>query len=134
MGAGVARSAARMRKALISLLAIQAAVTLAVAAGFYVYQGLAGAAAAGYGGLIALAVSGLLAWRLSRASRPGAGVAGLFLGALERFVFVAAAFAVGIALLKLAPIALIAGFVGAELGYYVAAGVMKDRLGKTDGG
>lgn len=114
-----------MRKALTSLLAIQAGITLAVAAGFYVYRGLPGVGAVLYGGGIALGVSSLLAWRLARASRPGAGIAGLYLGALERFVFVAAAFAVGIAALKLAPLPLLAGFAGAEIGYFLAAGLLR---------
>lgn len=125
-----------MRKALTSLLAIQAGITLAVAAGFYVYQGLAAAAAVFYGGGIALGVSVLLALRLARAARPGAGVAGLYLGAIERLIFVAAAFAAGIAALKLAPLPLLAGFAGAEIGYFLAAGLVRgERLntGSTDG-
>jgi len=114
-----------MRKAIPSLLAIQAGITLAVAAGFYVYQGRTAVWAALYGGAVALGVSGLLAFRLVRASRPGAGVLGLYLGALERMVFVAAAFAAGIAALDLAPIPLLAGFGAAEFGYLLAAGTLR---------
>jgi F0F1-type ATP synthase assembly protein I len=78
-----------MRKALISLLAIQAIVIVAIAAGFYLYSGqVLAAAAALYGGGVTLVVSVLLAWRMSRAARPGAGFAGLYIGALERMVFV----------------------------------------------
>ncbi len=127
---------ARMRKAILSLLAIQAGITLAVATGFYVYQGVATVWAALYGGGIALGVSGLLAFRLVRASRPGAGVLGLYLGAVERLVFVAVAFAAGIAALGLTPIALLVGFGAAELGYFLAAGVLRGARaeGSTDGG
>jgi F0F1-type ATP synthase assembly protein I len=114
-----------MRKVLVSLLMIQTIVTLAVAGGFFAYTRLGMAVAALYGGAIGLVVSVLLAWRMDRASRPGAGVAGLFLGALERMVFVIAAFAVGLAVMKLAPLALIAGFIGAEFAYYIAAGLFR---------
>ncbi len=117
-----------MQKVLISLLAIQALTTLAIAIGFYVaFSKLGVAAAALYGGATAMVLSALLAWRMRRASRPGAGFTGLYLGALERMVFVAAAFVLALAVLKLAPLALIVGFVGAELAYYVAAGLFRRR-------
>lgn len=114
-----------MRKVLISLLVIQAATTLAIAIGFYVAYGVTGVAAALYGGAVAMVVSALLAWRMRRASRPGAGAAGLYLGALERMVFVAAAFVLALAVLRLAPLELIVGFVGAELAYYMAAAFLR---------
>lgn len=117
-----------VRRAVLSLLAIQAVLTLMIAAGFYVYSGYYPAAlAAMYGGAVAIIVSLMLAFRLARAARPGAGIAGLYLGAIERFVFVLAATGAGIALIHLDPIALIAGFVGAELAYYVAAGIVRER-------
>ena len=117
-----------MRKALVSLLAIQAGITLAIVAGFSVYQGLLAAAAVAYGGAIALGVSGLLAWRLHRTSRPGASPWGLMIGPLERMVFVAAAFALAIAGLGLPPLPLIAGFAGAEMGYFLAAGTLRGKV------
>ena len=123
-----------MRKALISLLAIQVVATLAIAGGFYAYGGAGGMLAALYGGGSGVAVSLLLALRLSRAARPGAGVAGLYLGALERFVFVAAAFALAFAVLGLEPIPLLAGFAGAELAYYAAGGMVSRKLGRKNGG
>jgi len=129
-----------MRKAILSLLAIQAGITLAVAAGFYVYQGPAAACSALYGGAIAMGVSGLLAFRLARASRPGAGLAGLYLGAAERFIFVAAAFGGGIAAIGLAPLPMIAGFGIAELGYFIAGALVSGEptdttdTGREDGG
>jgi ATP synthase protein I len=117
-----------VRKAILSLLAIQAVLTLMIAAGFYVYSGrYPTALAVIYGGAVAIVVSLMLAFRLARAARPGAGIAGLYLGALERFVFVLAATGAGIALIHLDPVALIAGFVGAELAYYIAAGVVRER-------
>lgn len=129
-----------MRKAILSLLAIQAGIALAVAAGFYVYQGGSAAGSALYGGAIAMGVSGLLAFRLARAARPGAGLAGLYLGAVERFIFVAVAFAAGIAAIGLPPMPMIAGFGIAELGYFLAAGMLRGErtdtkeTGREDGG
>lgn len=118
-----------MRKALVSLLAIQAGVTLAIAAGFCVYQGLLAAAGVAFGGAIALGVSSLLAWRLYRAARPGAMALGLMLGPVERMLFVAGAFALAIAGLGLPPLPLIVGFAGAEMGYFLAAGALRGNTG-----
>lgn len=118
-----------MRKVLLRLLAIQGATTLAIAIGFYLAFGSPWTAAAVlYGGATAVVVSLLLAYRVGRASRPGASAAGLYLGAMERMVFVAAAFIVAFAVLRLAPIALIAGFVGAEIAYYIAASFFRSRV------
>ena len=46
---------------------------------------------------------------------------GLYLGAMERFAFVAVAFAVGLGALGLAPVPLLAGFGGAQCAYFIAA-------------
>jgi ATP synthase protein I len=111
-----------MRRALFNLLAIQAVITLAIAAGFCVHRGTpAVAEAALFGGGTGLAVSALLGLRLLRAARPGAGLGGLYLGAMERFVFVAVAFAVGLGALGLAPVPVLAGFGGAQCAYFIAA-------------
>ena len=118
----------RMRKALKSLLAIQAGITLAIAAGFFVYQGLPAAAGVAFGGAVALGVSGLLAWRLYRTARPGASPWGLMIGTFERMAFVAAAFALAIAGLGLPPLPLVAGFAGAEMGYFLAAGMLRGQV------
>lgn len=114
-----------MGKVLVRLLAIQALVGLGVAVGFYVYVGISGATASAYGAAIGLVVSLLLGWRMARASKVGVGLGAIMLGAVERMVFVCAAFGVGIAWLRLAPIAMIIGFMGAECAYYVLAGPMK---------
>lgn len=114
-----------MRETLIRLLAIQALVGVGIAAGFCVYKGVAAGAAALYGSAIGLAVSLLLAWSIKRATRPGASMAGLYLGALERMLFVVIAFGVGIGVLNLAPLALIVGFGVAECAYYIAASPLR---------
>lgn len=119
----VPRSRVRLRRTLTRLLATQILVTLAVAVGFYAMAPARLAVwSALYGGATAMIVSSLLAWRVNRASRPGAGVAGLYLSTLERMAFVAAAFVLALAVLELAPLALIAGFAGAEVAYYLTAG------------
>lgn len=117
-----------MRKVLLRLLAIQGAVTLAIAIGFYMaYSSPLAAGSVLYGGMMAAVLSLLLAWRVARASRPGANAAFLYLSVLERMVFVAGAFVLAIVVLRLVPLALIAGFVGAEIAYYMAAGVLRHR-------
>lgn len=135
--AGVAEPAGLpvMRAALFNLLAIQAVIAVAIAAGFYAHRGTpAVAAAALFGGGIALAVSALLGLRLLRAARPGAGVGGLYLGAVERFGFVAVAFAVGLGALGLAPVPLLVGFAGAQCAYFIAARWVHVREPMPSGG
>lgn len=113
----------RIRRLLARLLVIQAVVTLVVAIGFYIMDwSPSGGWSALYGGVVAMVAAALLAWRVARASRPGAGVAGLYLSTLERMAIVAAAFVLALAVLGLAPIAVIAGFAGAEIAYYLTAG------------
>ena len=117
---------AGIRTSLVVLLAIQSVIALLVAIGFYWYgHSLAPAAAALYGGGIGLATSALLGFRIARAARPGAGLGGLYIGALERFVFVATAFAVGIAVLNLEPVAIIVGFAATQCGYFIAGGLAR---------
>lgn len=122
-----------MREVLIRLLAIQALAGLAIAAGFYFRVGGFAALASAYGAGIGLVVSLLLALRMSQAARPGDGLRGLFIGAAERMIFVCAAFAAGIALLGLLPIAIVVGFAGAEMAYYIAAGPLRRQMLETMG-
>ncbi|MDN5939804.1 MAG: hypothetical protein L0H83_14240, partial [Salinisphaera sp.] len=77
---------------------------------------------------IGVIASLLLAWRINRAQRPGAGVAGLLLSTLERMVFVAAAFVLALLVLELVPLALIVGFIGAEAAYYVAGSWLRRQI------
>ncbi|MDA3922094.1 MAG: hypothetical protein PF501_15660 [Salinisphaera sp.] len=114
-----------MGKVLVRLLTIQALVGLVIAAGFFVYAGLGGAVAAIFGVFIGLGVTLLLGWRMARASRSGVSLAPLMMGAAERMLFVCVAFGVGIAWLRLAPVAILVGFMGAECSYYVLAGPMR---------
>ena len=76
-----------------------------------------------YGGIIALIIAALLGWRLQRAADHGAeeekaqGSVQLAIGAIERFIVVGVGFGVGIAVLKLPPIAMIAAFAAAQLSF-----------------
>lgn len=123
-------SQVRMQKILARLLVTQTVVTLVIAAGLYMAVATPLAVwSALYGGAMAMVVSTLLAWRVARASRPGAGAAGLYLSIFERMAFVAAAFVLALAVLELVPLALIAGFVGAEIAYYFTAGALRQQIG-----
>jgi hypothetical protein len=99
-------------------------ITTVVAAGFVSWRGLWGEAlAAAYGGGIALAAAWWF-WRglVRSANASSAGVRGtLYGGALQRFAFIATAFAAGIGWLALAPAPLLAAYGGCQLGYLRAA-------------
>lgn len=110
-----------MSKALSRLLAFQAGLTLVLAAGFYMYQGPMWAVTALYGGVTAMVVSALLAFRLAHTNQSGASMFWLFMSTFERFAFVGGAFVVGVVVLKLPVIPLLVGFIGAEIGYFFLA-------------
>lgn len=106
-------------------------IVLALAAALLMFSvraptGFPGLAAL-YGGGMALVNSLLLAWRTGRAGRRASDGDGqlqvimLMAGAVERLVFTLVAFALGMAVFDLDPVALIVGFACAELGYVGAA-------------
>ncbi|MHB1515428.1 MAG: ATP synthase subunit I [Acidiferrobacteraceae bacterium] len=86
-------------------------------------------ASALYGGAISLLVAWRLAHSLNAAATGGSGSAQLYLGAAERFVLVAVLLALGFAVLKLAPLAVIGGFALAQLGFLGGAGAAGRRGG-----
>lgn len=97
-------------------LALQAILVGGAAAIFQALQGGAAASAVLYGGGIALVNVLLLGWRAHRADRAGAltarqSLAVVYLSAVERFLAVAALFALGIGVLELAALPLLIGFV-----------------------
>ena len=104
-------------------LIIQAVLTAITALAFLAFQGNSHAVGALYGGFIAMVIAALLGWRLQRAADFSAeekkelGSVQLAVGALERFVVVGIGFAVGIAVLKLPPVAMIAAFAVAQLSF-----------------
>ena len=115
--ASLARSARRLAVLQLLLLAVTSAV-------FYVYYGGFQAASVWGGGVIAMAHALLLAWRRSGADS-GRALSGaeslrlLYRTALERFVLVALLFALALGVLKLDPLALIAGFITGQVALIV---------------
>lgn len=114
-----------MRNVVTRLLLMQsvAAVCVAVLMGV-AYKGSA-AVAAIYGGLVALIMTSMLAWRISQAARSSTALKWLMLGAAERMIVVCIAFAIGIGVFGLLPMPMLVGFGLAELAYYLAAGPMR---------
>jgi ATP synthase protein I len=103
-------------------LLAQGILILITAAAFLAYKGSASAAAAIYGGAIAMVIAALLGWRLQRAADAAAeaqlqGSMQLYWGAMERFLIVGVGFAVGIAVIKLPPLPMIVAFAVAQLGF-----------------
>lgn len=90
----------------------------------YAEYGQASTLAVIFGGLVALANSILLAWRMRAAKRlinadVQRDLRMLYRTGLERFVLVVAFLALGMGILKLDPLALIAGFVLGQLAWLV---------------
>ncbi len=104
----------------------QLCVCLLVAAAFMVMQGRAAAWAALYGGLVTLVASLWLGRGIARAGHSARHADSrpqwiLYVGAVQRFVVVLALLAVGFGVLKLDPLALIAGFAATQLGFVAGA-------------
>ena len=99
-----------------NLAALQLALLTATSVIFYLWKGACPAAAAGFGGGIAMVNIALLLWRRNCADRGRALSAGesirlLYRSALERFFAVIALFVLGMAVLKLDAPALLTGFI-----------------------
>lgn len=106
------------------LLIIQATLIIIGMAASYHYYGDAGLLAAAYGGGIALVNTMLLSRRLDRAgemakSNPDAGVLTLYLGVVQRFVFVLIMFGFGMGVIHLLPPPLLGTFTVAQLAYMI---------------
>ncbi len=113
-----------LRRTLLRLVTLQLTLTLATGFGFLAYQGANEFWAAIYGGAIALLNTSVSAHRLIRATQAAAddaqrGMMEIYIGAITRFVATPLFVAIGIAALKLDPVALIVGFAVAQLGYMV---------------
>ncbi len=105
-----------------SLLIIQAfLVLIGIAVSFY-YLAEDGVLAAAYGGAVAIANTILLSRRLDSAGEmaednPEGGVLALYLGVVQRFVFVLVMFGVGMGVLKLLPPPMLGTFAIAQLAF-----------------
>ncbi|WP_440848928.1 ATP synthase subunit I [Salinisphaera sp. SWV1] len=107
------------------LLLMQSVAAVCVAILVSVIYGSSAAVAAIYGGLVALIMTLMLAWRIGQASRSDTAMRWLVLGAAERMIMVCIAFAVGIGAIGFAPVPMLIGFGGAQLAYYLAAGPLR---------
>ncbi len=109
------------------LISWQIVTGLVVGAGYYLGRGPWEAVSALYGGGLSLLMALLLGLSVAYATRaaaqdPGQGQLILYGGAALRFVLVLALFAIGLALIGLAPIPTVAGFAAVQLVFVVAAG------------
>lgn len=114
---------------------LQITTGLLAAAGFFMAQGIAAAQAALYGGLISVISTLLLSHGVKRAGDAAPQSAKksmiiLYVSAVQRFVLVLVAFAVGLAVLKLTPIAVFVGFVVTQLSYVIS---MRGLMRKNNG-
>lgn len=102
----------------------QAALTLGVAALFWALHGGFDAAAALYGGAVAIGLAAWLGWQIGRVNQRNAGSAqlGLYMGAGVRLLAVLILLALGLGGLKLAALPLLVGFAIAQFGYLVQLG------------
>ena len=111
-----------LRVGIHKTLAAQVVLVLGLAAVYLVLKGGFHALCVLYGGGTALVVTSLLGWRIQQAGESAqAGFDSssvlLYASTLERLALVGLSVGVGIGWLKLDPIALIAGFAIAQLGY-----------------
>ena len=105
-----------------SLLIIQASLVIIGIAVSYYYLADDGILPAAYGGAIAIANTILLSRRLDSAGEmakenPEGGVLTLYLGVIQRFIFVLVMFGIGMGVLKLLPPPMLGTFAVAQLAF-----------------
>jgi ATP synthase protein I len=112
-----------MQSGLQKIIIAQLILMSVVVVGAFVWQGIAGALSALFGGVIVLLNSFLLARQVRRAGKlEGSSVAAtMYAGAAQRLIVAAAGFAIGMGLLKLAPLPMVAAFVVAQFAFLFAA-------------
>ncbi|MEE9303493.1 MAG: ATP synthase subunit I [Thiotrichaceae bacterium] len=107
-----------------SLIIIQVILILIGASGFVYYMGEVTILASFFGGAVAIVNTLLLSWRLQSAAEmadnnPDGGVLTLYLGVIQRFIFVLVMFGIGMGVLKLNPPAMLGTFALAQLAYMI---------------
>lgn len=112
-----------MSSALRNVVIAQIILIAAVAIAAFAWRGQEWALSALFGGAIVLVNSLLLARRVKRADQlEGTSVAlTMYAGAAQRFIITVAGFAIGMGVLKLAPLPQLIAFAVAQLGYVIAA-------------
>lgn len=114
--------AARTRR----IVGFQFLASVVIAIGFLIGVGAAQGRSALYGGLVAVTLTVLLSRGVRRAevsavSDPRKSMMILYVGAVQRFVLALVAFALGLAVLKLEPMAVFIGFAAAQFSYLINA-------------
>ena len=107
-----------------SLIIIQAVLVTLSVVGFYFYLGETTLVSALYGGAIAIVHTVLLSRRLDTAgdmanNNPEGGVLNLYLGVIQRFIFMLVMFGVGMGVFKLNPPSMIGTFALAQMAYMI---------------
>lgn len=120
-------SASKMADNARKIIALQLVVGFAVAVGFFLKEGYWEALSALYGGLVSVISISMLSRGVTQAGRNAQQDAKtsliiLYIGAAVRFVVVLVLFGVGLGVLKLVPLAMIAGFVITQLVFVLLAG------------
>jgi ATP synthase protein I len=108
------------------IVGFQILASVIIAIGFLIGVGAAQGRSALYGGLVAVALTALLSRGVKRAEAtsvrdPQKSMVILYIGAVQRFVLALAAFALGLAVLKLEPMAVFIGFAAAQFSYLINA-------------
>lgn len=114
-----------MRNVVIRLLLMQSVAAVIAAVAYGTVNGSGAAVAAIYGGLVALIMSLMLAWRIGQAAQSDRAMRWLVVGAAERMVVVCIAFAIGVGLIGIRPVPMLVGFGVSEFAYYLAAGPLR---------
>ena len=104
----------------------QILASVVIAIGFLIGAGAAHGRSALYGGLVAVILTLLLSRGVKRAEAssahdPQKSMVILYVGAVLRFVLALVAFALGLAVLKLEPMAVFIGFAAAQFSYLINA-------------
>jgi len=108
------------------IVGFQILASVVIAIGFLIGVGAAEGRSALYGGLVAVTLTALLSRGVKRAEvtaarDPQKSMVILYVGAVQRFVLALAAFALGLAVLKLEPMAVFVGFAAAQFSYLINA-------------
>ncbi len=113
--------AAPLRQGVRHVMWAQVLLTLVVAVVFALRGGSREALAAVYGGAVTMLISGWLGWRLRRAGAQAGGLVTLYSSAVLRYVAAVVLLALGLGVLKLAPLPLVIAFGLAQFGFLANA-------------
>ena len=107
-----------------SLIIIQITLILVSATAFAYYMGEVTVLSSLFGGAVAIVNTLLLSRRLNTAAEmadenPDGGILVLYLGVIQRFIFVLVMFGIGMRLLKLTPPAMLGTFALAQVAYMI---------------